>query len=193
MKKGLSVWLFSKMVMLAFLILIFALMSGFLTILTERAYSDSALVLTFQIKEAVLSVSSSNTVSIQRVVPLPKFLPDDKMSNKRAYYLVIKKASSGGNNVVFAITKGIFYANTFVASSSLFLTSGVSTNLAGSSAFKINSNDFHFFVVQKKNNKISFYACNKTYSHYDSSGSTTYGFQQCISPNHLNANEIVTF
>lgn len=60
MKKGLSVWLFSKLVMFSFLVAIFAIMAQMMFILNDRAYIDSATLLVLQAKESAGAVFNSN-------------------------------------------------------------------------------------------------------------------------------------
>lgn len=175
MNKGLSAWLFSKMVMLAFLIIIFTIMNGFLIILTERAYADSAAVLTLQLKEAASGVANSNVIEIQKVIPIPKVLPSDKSTNSRQYYIVIKKQGSGNNQAIsFAVSKDLISDDVFVSASLIYTDEG--TNL-GTSVLKASSDVYRYIVIQKKLNNINFYACKKT---------SSTGFSGCISGTNSN-------
>ena len=157
MNKGLSAWLFSKMVMLAFLLIVFGIMGGFLTILNERAFNDSASIFCLQAKEYTSGVANSNIISMQRILPIPKVLPSETSQQKRMYYLVVNYYSNS-KSISFAITHDMYHKNVYVASSLLYLPDNIDVNMDGRD-FKIGSDEYRYLVIQKEQNKLSIYAC----------------------------------
>ena len=127
-------------------------------ILTERAYADSASVLTLQLKEATSGVANSNALEIQKVVPLPKVLPTEKSTNSRQYHAVIKEQTG---SVSFAISNDLVSDTSFVSASLLYTDKDIDLPSGGLSA---SSEVYRYIVIQKKGNKVSFYACKKSSS-----------------------------
>ena len=161
MKKGLSVWLFSKLVMFSFLVAIFAIMAQMMFILNDRAYIDSATLLVLQAKESAGAVFNSNTVEIEKAVPLPKALPE-KTENSKNYYFVIKKNTpigSGSSSISFAVTKGTYSKKIFSASAILYYSNAIDTNLGTSNELILSSLEYHYLLIKKQTDKVEFYGC----------------------------------
>lgn len=169
MRKGLSAWLFSKMVMLAFLLIVFSIMGGFLTILNERAFNDSASIFCLQAREFVSGVVNSNVIGMQKVLPIPKVLPYSESPNKRMYYLVISYNSSNPPFISFAVTHDLLHKNVFVSSALLYLPSVVSLSTTD---FYIDSGVYRYLIIQKEGGDLSLFACR---------GMTSMRFINCLS------------
>ncbi len=157
MNKGLSAWLFSKMVMLSFLLIVFSIMGGFLTILNERAFNDSASILCLQAREYLSGVVNSNVISVEKIMPIPKVLPSETNQKRRMYYLVISYSSSD-NSVSFAVTHDLYHDQTYVSSSLLYLPSNSGIQW-GSGDLRISSDKYRYLVIQKKQGETTIYAC----------------------------------
>jgi hypothetical protein len=87
--KGISTWLFSKMVMLIFVTLVFGSMLSILNMIKERSYSDSAEVLASNIRDALQGVANTGSLSAQRVVPLPRVIPENTPGVQGREYTVV--------------------------------------------------------------------------------------------------------
>ncbi|MEM0372791.1 MAG: hypothetical protein QXO69_03080 [archaeon] len=167
--KGLSTWLFSKVVMLVFLVSTFAIMTGVLAIVKERSFADSAEALAFQIKDAFQGVISTSALSSQKVVPIPERLPDDvKSASPRTYRVEI---TAGNGKISTAVAWQLGGQNKYVASSLLYY-SGPFSFTPASLAF--NSDSRYLVISKKMTGAVSIVcikACNKTI--------TGGGFAQC--------------
>lgn len=149
MDKGISTWLFSKIVMLIFLVLVFSSVLAIMNIISERAFADSAEVIAINIKDAMQGVITTGALSGQRVVPLPQRIPEDIQETKaRLYTVVIEKNS---DIISIAVAWGSFSRKddikSYVSASMLFVSPSLSINLA--SPLVLNSSDFRFFVANK--------------------------------------------
>lgn len=170
MRKGLSTWLFSKLVMFSFLVLMFGIMTQMIILINERDYNDSAELISFQIKEVAEGVINSNTVSIRRIIPLPEAIPQ-KSENSKAYYVIINESSSP-RAIHFGITKGTNSKKILSASTLVYIPPDIKTNL-GSNQLEISSQNYSYLVTIRKSNNISFYAC-KTFELDPSSGTKVF-------------------
>jgi len=186
MKKGLSTWLFSKLVMFSFLVIIFGIMAQMMVILNDRAYADAATLLSLQVKEAAEGIFNSDTVEIQKIIPLPQALPQKGVRSNN-YYLVIKENSNPSRSISFSITRGTYSKRVFVSSSLIYIKPGISTNLGTGSNFNINSQKYHYLLIRKEGGQINFYGCRKFY--YDISASA-YAFKNCTQPGGISIDSL---
>ncbi len=180
-KRGLSSWLFSKLVMFSFLVIVFGIMTQMVILLNERAYIDSSSILCLQMKEAAQGVINSRVIEIENVIPFPETLPE-KSESAHHYYLVIKKNPSLSNSISFAITKddstSILNRMTFSASKLLYLPNNIRTNVDYHPLIADSSN-YTYLLIRKNESKLNFYACQKFY--YDISAQKN-KFKNCVKP-----------
>lgn len=95
-RKGLSVWLFSKVVMFIFLFLTFASVISFMKIVSDRTAADAAEVLAMQVTEAVQTSLLTPSLSSKMIVPIPRTLPEMASVGSRARFYTLHIFASGG-------------------------------------------------------------------------------------------------
>lgn len=157
MEKGISTWLYSKIVMLIFLVLVFSSTLSIMNIISERAYADSAEIIAVNIRDAMQGVITSGALSAQRVVPLPKSIPEGIQATRaREYTVVIEKGGSGSSiTISIAVAWGSFSSKSqiksYVSAAFLYVPDGTDFNLdePGKNPLVLSSSDFRFFVVNK--------------------------------------------
>ncbi|MEM3412237.1 MAG: hypothetical protein QW735_00865 [archaeon] len=89
--RGISVWLFSKIIMLLFVFLAFALMTSFYVSVKEKEFTDSAYFFTEQLKERIQMIAFADVLESQTQFYLPKTLPEERQEKGRFYTLTIGK------------------------------------------------------------------------------------------------------
>lgn len=147
--RGISVWLFSKIVMLIFLFLIFSTVLSLMNMLSERAYADAAEVITMNAKDAIQGVMTTGALSGQRVVPLPKRIPEGIEGGRtRDYTLVLTRQ---GNSISIAIAWGTFIRISdirgYVTASLLYIEPNAVIDMPD--PLVLDSDSFRFFVANK--------------------------------------------
>jgi hypothetical protein len=163
--KGISVWMFSKIVMLVFLLVTFSTLMSFMKISREKVDADSAQALAMQIKDSMQTAIYTSTVSSQSVVPIPKTLPESGESattgKLKDFTVVVGRSSVGGNVVYIAIGWGAS-PTTYSAASSFIVDSSII--IKPDTGLVIPSNKYRYFVVKKQNlNELCIQACNSTF------------------------------
>jgi hypothetical protein len=183
MQKGISVWIFSKIVMLIFLFLTLSAVLSYMHLISERVNADSAEALTMQMKNAVQSVMIQETLSSQLVVPLPETLPEkgygaekyEERGVTRLYTLRISTTKDTSNNdyVSIALAWGAHEAadaGTFsYAAASWLLASDVAVwfgeirnpAVTKSGEIYLNSESHRFFVVKRNGANVCILGCDK--------------------------------
>lgn len=155
--RGLSVWLFSKIVMLVFLFLVFGTVMGFVRIVNEKVSADSAETLASQVKNGVQSILETTAVAASTVVPLPKTLPSETAAGtipetSMKYYSL--KIFSPTSSLVAVAVSWDTPPTTFVAASSYASSSSIGTLFA-------NSIDHHFITVSMNSSGHRICRCNQ--------------------------------
>ena len=163
--KGISIWLFSKIVMLVFLIATFSTVLGFMKLSKDRVSADSAEALAMQIKDAILTTLHTNTLSSKAVVPIPRTLPEayGNVEESRLKMFTVKVSSTAptatGEQIIY-VAIGWGQSPVAYAAASSFYTSNVDiVNPGGGLSFFSN---YSFFVVEKNTgarNTLGFKAC----------------------------------
>jgi len=168
--KGISVWMFSKIVMLVFLVVTFSTVLGFMRLTNERVMADSAEALAMQMKDAMQTALYTHTVSSQAIVPIPKTLPElgdtsDK-SKTKPYTVVIKKTAATEGDVIYvAIGWGSSPASFVAASSFLTKDTGICADADISAYPEMRfPSDMKYLIVKKDTvsgtSVLNLYACN---------------------------------
>jgi hypothetical protein len=151
--KGLSVWIFSKMVMLIFLIVTFATVTGFLRLSNDRVMADSAEALAMQVKDTMHATLYTTTVSSRSFITLPKTLPESSQNTQtgkpRAYTLALGESRANNapdsEQVIYAAVGWGEKPDSFVAASS-FRTSGTEVTPQKCLLF---STDDRYLLIEK--------------------------------------------
>lgn len=164
--KGISIWLFSKIVMLVFLIITFSTVLGFMKLSKDRISADSAEALAMQIKDAILTTLHTNTLSSQAVVPIPKTLPESfgnvEEARLKTYTVKINSTTpdpTTGEQVIYVAIGWGENPSVYAAASSFYTSNVDITNPGASLSFFSN---YSFFVVEKTTGTkktLSFKAC----------------------------------
>lgn len=106
MDKGMSTWIFSKMVMLIFLTLTFGIIMSFTGLVRQRAKIDSARATTEELKSVAQEIVTTSAESAERLVPIPENIPETDKGNH--YTIHVYKTDSGAqNSLVIAIANGL--------------------------------------------------------------------------------------
>lgn len=167
MMKGISVWLFSKMVMLIFLLMVFATVLGFLKIVSEKVGSDSAESLAIQVKDSIRSVTAGDLISATRIIPLPTTLPEKSEiaqtpeTRIKPYTLRIMSTPAtnpaGGSNdkiVTVAVSWELTAPKSYAAAASFVTAKPIPAILLG-------SRDYKFISIILKDNVVNICGCNE--------------------------------
>ena len=176
-RKGLSSWLFSKLVMFSFLVIVFGIMTQMIILLNERSYSDSTSILCLQLKEATQGIINSRVIEIENIIPIPEALPE-KSESAHHYYVIIKRNSGSSPSISFAITKGTASTRSFSASRIIYLPNTLSTNV-DYKKLEVNSGNYSYIVIKKNESGLNFYGCEKFYYNINSGRNE---FKTCIKP-----------
>ena len=178
-ERAIAVWIFSKIVMLIFLFMTFAIILSYMHMMNERVSADSAEALTMQIKNTVQSLMASEALEAQLVVPLPASLPEPGYSAEtgsygetgkmRSYTLNTYYESGAESYISIALAWGKHDASnagdfSYAAASWLFIPStivemGDETGLITSNEIYFNSIDHRFFVARKQKGRICLLGC----------------------------------
>lgn len=153
MDKGISVWIFSKLVMFTFLLLTFAAVAGFLSILSERSYADSAEVMAVRIKDSFVGVASTGSLEARRIIPIPKRLPEDVRNVAPRTYFIKIWEDAGANSVSIAIGWGNDPdSKAYVAASQLYISSKTTivSDSPDNSLELVTDKNCKFLIITKK-------------------------------------------
>ena len=164
--KGISVWMFSKIVMLVFLVSTFSVVIGFLRLTNERVSADAAEALAMQIKDAIQTTLHTNTISSQAVVPVPKTIPESGGSietGKLKTYTVVVNQSG---DVIYAAIGWGERPSVYVAASS-FMSGGVSIKPINGLTFSTQEG-YRYFKVAKSTVQDSSVLCFQACKSFDS-------------------------
>ena len=168
-EKGLSTFLFSKIVMLAFLVTTFAVVLSYMKLINERVQNDSAAALASQIRDSIETSLHSAALESRAVVALPKTLPEAIQGAResvetgkfRTYTLLIQKINTTGNDIIsVAVGWGDLTKTSnpvFAAAASTLLPGGFVTKPAN--GLLVSSKNYSFFVLSKTENAICLQAC----------------------------------
>ena len=164
MKKGLSVWLFSKIVMLIFLMVIFGIVVGFNNVLGERSRAEAAESLCIQVKDSIQASLTSISMTSRQVVPLPTSLPETSASStdNNQYTLVISSTPVSSDSLIsVAIAFGVYNQTGEDSYSGVQYYSAASSFVSADTVPEIvaNSVDHRYLVIEKTENYIEICAC----------------------------------
>jgi hypothetical protein len=149
--RGLSTWLFSKVVMFIFLVSVFSIMAGVLSIVEERSYASAAEALNIQLSDGLQGVVFSSATYVQKVIPLPDGLPSDNSHLSERNYMVEFGKSTG--LVYIAMSWDSASANPqYVSSASVYYPENTNFEWSGGSDnyFRVSSGgDFNYIVFTR--------------------------------------------
>lgn len=153
--------MFSKIIMLVFLLVTFSTVMGFLKITKERVEADSAAAMAMQISDAIQATLHTATVSSRAIIPIPRTLPEkgtgaDTSKLKEFTVLVNSTGSPDGKIIYVAVgwnaePKIYAAATSFLADASLNLKFGgkaVNDYPPGLSFFSADSNSRYFIIAK---------------------------------------------
>lgn len=160
MEKGLSVWIFSKLVMLIFLFLVFATVISFMKILSEKTSADAAEALSTQITDALQTTIASVTLSSDLLIPLPETIPEREAglipgeTRLKNYNISINSiyASQYDANIV-SVSVGWTPTPTYYTASSSFITPFDVPHIT------LNSVNHRFLKISKSGSTMRLCAC----------------------------------
>lgn len=163
MRKAISMWIFSRVVMLVFLFLTFFTVLSFMRVMNERVASDAGKVMTMQIHDSLQSVLSSRVLASQLVVPIPEKLPEpgilkpgEQAGLSRSYTLTVAAVdgpSPGTTTVVsVALSWGVGGTPAYAAASSLVTSSDFTLNARSPVGYSasIDSEQNRFIVINRQ-------------------------------------------
>ncbi|MBI1973996.1 hypothetical protein HYS54_04235 [Candidatus Micrarchaeota archaeon] len=177
--RGLSVWLFSKVVMVIFLLTVFTTVIGFMKLLNDRVSSDAAESLVIEAQQTASSVITNDAVEMRVIMPVPASLPQPGWGTlkfeggeaTRPFSMKVFKFTtpSGDTAISFAVAFGTYTDETDVrynAASALTLPAGITLKVADPQTREdgvfFNSRDYPALVFKKTDNgkTLCILACN---------------------------------
>ena len=170
--RGLSTWLFSKVVMFVFLTSVFAIMAGVLALVNERSYNGSAEAFNIQLSDGLEGILFSSSTYSQKVVPIPQSLPEDSSRLAgRSYFIELGRTTSGSppaGSIYTAISWDVNSRNPrYASSTSVYYPSGIGfmgpLSISGGS-IRVNSSEYRYMVFIKSSSpdtKVCIKACKK--------------------------------
>jgi hypothetical protein len=165
--KGMSMWIFSRVVMLIFLFMTFAAVISFMRVVNERSTADAGKIMTMQISDALQGVLGSRVLSSQVIIPLPTVLPEtgilkpsESAGFSRTYTLTII-TSAGPSNGSVLLSTGLAWGKhvpgedvTYTTASSIVTDEGFRLNSVYATnvprpSIMISSEDASFMIINK--------------------------------------------
>jgi len=172
--RGISVWMFSKIVMLVFLLVTFSTVIGFMRLTSDKVATDSAQALAMQIKDAIETTLYTNTISSQTVVPIPKTLPEtggsSDVTKLKSFTVNVDSTLSPDGKIVYVAIGWGDNPPTYTAASSFMTSKDVQLKPSVAGGFKLLSSKHRYFIVKKDASngiELCFQACSSSY--FDSS------------------------
>ncbi len=170
MNRGISTWLFTKVVMLIFLTMTFAIILSFTSVVQQRAVAEAGEQITINIKDSTLSLLGIKSLRASRHVILPETIP--KTSERGEKYTVhLRKSGTQGPNISVAIALG-HHDNTgqidsYLTASSFNIPSSYnvyflddSDSVAGNDLV-LNSEDYNFVIIESTPGVLNISGCEK--------------------------------
>jgi hypothetical protein len=172
--RGISVWMFSKIVMLVFLLVTFSTVIGFMRLTSDKVSTDSAQALAMQLKDAIETTLYTNTISSQAVVPIPKTLPETggstDVSKLKSFTVNVDSELTADGKIIYVAIGWGDNPSTYTAASSFMASKDVQLKPTVTGGFKLLSSKHRYFIVKKDATsgiELCFQAC--TSSYFDSS------------------------
>jgi len=107
MKRGISVWLMTKVVMLIFLTMTFAVIMSFTGLVQQRSVADSAQHLTSRIKDAIQGLLGIRADTGTRFVVIPEKIPQGAVRSTD-YTFHITTAEGNDQEIYIMIAEGLY-------------------------------------------------------------------------------------
>lgn len=130
MKKGISTWLFTKVVMLVFLTLMFGIILSFTSLVQQRSIAESAQQITIRTKDSIQALLGIRAESGSREVVLPTEIPRDTARSTRYTVHIFTTQDINEEIISIAIARGEYDehegipAGNYIAASSFRLPQG---------------------------------------------------------------------
>ena len=158
--KGIEIWIFSKITMLIFTVAMFGIFLGFNELISEKAFADSAEVLTIQIKDGFQGVTSSGSLESQKVIPIPDRLPEGVSAEETRNFIIDIEADTSEDTLSTAISWDVLNVNRYSSASLLFIDFNKFN--FNPTSLRIESSKHDFLVIKKTGNggiNIDIFAC----------------------------------
>lgn len=159
MKKGISTWLMTKVVMLIFLTLTFGIIMSFTGIVQQRALSDSAQHITGRVKTSIQALLGIRAETGSRYVVIPDEIPENS-DRSTTYTVNLFKPNSNPQKLSIAIAEGTGFSSSnrpdrYISASSFNFPSGSDYNFTlgsssgGSDEIFLSSEDINKIIIKK--------------------------------------------
>lgn len=155
MKKGISTWLMTKVVMLMFLTVTFGIIISFTGLIQQRSMAESAQQISVRTKDSIQALLGIKAQTGTRKVVLPDQIPRDSGRSIRYTVHIFTTSSSGGNGptVSVAVARGTYESDipsgNYLSASSFTLPSGYTVSILPSGEAFLQSNATSSIVIEK--------------------------------------------
>lgn len=167
--KGLSTWLFSKVAMFVFLVSVFTIVIGMISIINERALSDSASVFTMNVRDTIQGVILTSSVSSLRTLAIPEILPENSKKANAQDYLIKLKFDDSENYIYSAMSWDVVFDGNelkepegYSASSLLYYPENIEFFGFDNDELMFESKGYRYIVVSRQADTVCIKACNKS-------------------------------
>lgn len=172
MNRGISTWLFTKIVMLVFLTMTFAIIISFTGLVQQRSLSESAQQIALETTDGVQSLLGVNAQQGFRFVILPDEIPEEA-ENSFKYTVDIYKPQGESNTLAVAVAQGDYIeevpSGKYLAGNSFKLPSGYSLELVEvevetekeivQNQLLITSDEYNFIIIEMNGKNFRVYGC----------------------------------
>jgi len=109
MKRGISVWLMTKVVMLIFLTMTFAVIMSFTGLVQQRSVSDSAYHLTTRLKDAIQGLLGIRAGTGTRFIVMPREIPEDSVrATPYTFHILLDEDDDEQQQIYIMIAEGLY-------------------------------------------------------------------------------------
>ena len=160
MKKGISTWLLTKVVMLVFLTMTFAILISFAGLVEQRALSESAQHLSMRVTDSAQSLLGIKAESGSQCIVLPERIPRD---TDRAISYTMDIYKTNQNTLVVTVARGTYDTNipegNYIAGTSFKLPQGYDLEIGNGEGVLLPSEKYNFVIVSRQGKSFTVMGC----------------------------------
>lgn len=163
MNKGISTWLFTKMVMLVFLTMTFAIIMSFTGLVQQRSLSEAAQQIAFETTDGIQSLLGIKAEKGFRFIIIPDEIPRES-ENSIQYTVDIYKPE--GDTLGVAIARGKHEKEVppgkYITGTSFKLPEDYDLTISGGDEpdqILLTSEDYNFIIVEMEGKDFTVYGC----------------------------------
>ncbi len=166
MRKGISTWLFTKVVMLIFLTMTFAIIMSFTSVVQQRSKAEAAQQIAINVKDSTLSLLGVKAQKAERFVRMPGKVPEETEEGEEYSVRITKEKGNDFTTVTVAIALGLheepdeinyLTATSFKVPNQYAV--GIEGNLDSEEGLLMKSTDYQFTVIELLDSDINIWGC----------------------------------